>query len=105
MEMTWQECGGICSQVVLNVNLISFRRSTLVFSEKGITLQSLATSTLPFTIIWEATNYMYLRALGIILPTDVTALFSSAPAFVYILSFFILREPLLVLRVCYILYN
>lgn len=76
-----------------------WRCSTFVFSEKGITLRSLATSTLPFTIIWEATNYMYLRALGTIPPTDVTALFSSAPAFVYILSFFILREPLLVLRV------
>ena len=44
---------------------------------------------------------MYLRALGTISPTDVTALFSSAPAFVYILSFFILQEPLLVLRVCH----
>ena len=42
---------------------------------------------------------MYLRALGSIPPTDVTALFSSAPAFVYILSFFILHEPLLILRV------
>jgi len=59
----------------------------------------MATSTLPFTILWEATNYMYLRALGSISPTDVTALFSSAPAFVYILSFFILNESLLVLRV------
>ena len=75
------------------------RESRLVFSSKGVTPLSLLTSTVFFTIVWEATNYVYLRGLTLISSTDVTAIFSSAPAFVYILSIFILREPVLVLRV------
>ena len=59
----------------------------------------IATSTILLAIIWAATNYMYSRALVIIDPTDVTALFSSAPAFVFLFSICILREPPLVLRV------
>ena len=42
---------------------------------------------------------MYSRALISTAPTDVTALFSSAPAFVFLLSVVILREPPLILRV------
>jgi solute carrier family 35 protein F3/4 len=75
-----------------------WRESCLVFSSKGVTLLSLLTSTVFFTVVWEATNYSYLRALSKISSTDVTALFSSTPAFVYILSLFILKEPLLILR-------
>ena len=42
---------------------------------------------------------MYSHALLAIPPTDVTALFSTAPVFVFLLSIVILREPPLVLRV------
>lgn len=42
---------------------------------------------------------MYSRALMTISATDVTALFSSAPVFVFILSVCILKEPPLILRV------
>lgn len=42
---------------------------------------------------------MYSRALMTISATDVTALFSSAPVFVFILSICILKEPPLILRV------
>ena len=42
---------------------------------------------------------MYSRALLTIPPTDVTALFSTAPVFVFLLSIVILREPPLILRV------
>ena len=50
-------------------------------------------------MIWLPTNYMYSRALLTIPPTDVTALFSTAPVFVFLLSIVILREPPLILRV------
>ena len=56
-------------------------------------------STVLFTLIWVPTNYCYSRALITIAATDVTALFSSAPAFVFLLSVVILKEPPLVLRV------
>lgn len=77
------------------------RHSTRVFSRVGITIPSLLTSTVPFTLIWVATNYMYIRALVVIQPSDVTALFSSAPAFVFILSLVILKEPPLIFRVSF----
>ena len=72
--------------------------SVLVFSERGITFKSLLTSTVLFSTIWAATNYMYSRALVTIAATDVTALFSSAPAFVFLFSICVLREPPLLLR-------
>ena len=72
---------------------------TKVFSPRGVTLLSLLTSTVLFGLIWAGTNYMYARALMTIAATDVTALFSSAPAFVFLFSICILREPPLILRV------
>lgn len=77
--------------------------SVLVFSPQGITVKGLLTSTVLFATIWAATNYMYVRALMIIAATDVTALFSSAPAFVFLFSICILKEPPLVLRVISVL--
>ncbi|XP_062512860.1 solute carrier family 35 member F4-like [Corticium candelabrum] len=58
------------------------------------TLINLICVVSPFCLLWIATNYMYAKALGLhgFAPADVTALFSSAPAFVYILSFFLLNE-------------
>ena len=63
------------------------------------------TSTVLFTCIWIPTNYCYARALITIPATDVTALFSTAPAFVFLLSMFILKEPPLLLRVRIELYG
>ena len=71
----------------------------LVFSERGITACSLLTSTVLFATIWAITNYVYARALINLAATDVTALFSSAPAFVFLFSICVLKEPPLVLRV------
>ena len=49
-------------------------------------------------MIWAGTNYMYAHALMTIAATDVTALFSCAPAFVFLFSICVLKEPPLVLR-------
>jgi len=62
-------------------------------------LKGILSSTVLFGLIWAATNYMYSRALMTISATDVTALFSSAPAFVFVFSICILKEPPLILRV------
>ena len=70
-----------------------------VYSPRGVTILSLLSSTVLFTMIWLPTNYMYSHALLTIPPIDVTALFSTAPVFVFLLSIVILREPSLVLRV------
>lgn len=73
--------------------------SSKVFSSNGLTVTGIFSATVLFGIIWAATNYMYSRALMSISATDVTALFSSAPAFVFLLSICILKEPPLILRV------
>lgn len=61
------------------------------------------TSTVLFSFLWVPTNYCFARALITIPATDVTALFSTAPAFVFLLSMFILKEPPLILRVSLLL--
>lgn len=75
-----------------------WKHSVCVFSRHGITFPSLLTSSVLFGTIWAATNYMYARALTSIAATDVTALFSSAPAFVFLFSICVLGEPPLILR-------
>lgn len=44
----------------------------------------------PFLLIWSTANYAYSRALMTIAATDVTAVFSATPAFVYLLSILVL---------------
>lgn len=77
----------------------SIRHSTKILSPRPFRPLSLLTSTILFSIIWMPTNYLYVRALMVIAATDVTAIFSTAPAFVFILSMIILREPPLLIRV------
>lgn len=55
--------------------------------------------SLPFTLLWVGANYLYVKALGIITATDVTAVFSITPAFVYILSLKLLGDRLSLLKV------
>ena len=74
------------------------KHSVSVFSKRGITFPSLLTSSVLFGTIWAVTNYMYARALISIAATDVTALFSSAPAYVFLFSICVLGEPPLILR-------
>ena len=79
--------------------LVLNSHSKQVFSPDGLTVKDVLSSTVLFGIIWGATNYMYSRALMTMSATDVTALFSSAPAFVFLFSMCILKEKLLILRV------
>ena len=53
---------------------------------------------LPFTLLWVAANYLYVKALGLITATDVTAVFSATPAVVYVLSLLLLKERVSLLR-------
>lgn len=80
------------------VSFIS-RHSIEIITSRPFSPLSLLTSTILFTILWMPTNYLYVKALQTIPATDVTAIFSTAPAFVFIFSMIILREPPLVLRV------
>ena len=52
-----------------------------------------------FSIVSILVNYLYIRALGVIAPADVTAIFSSSNAFVYVFSFIWLQEKFSFVRV------
>ncbi|CAH1792290.1 unnamed protein product [Owenia fusiformis] len=75
-----------------------FKHSQEIFGKHGVCMVSVFTRGVPFLILWAVTNYMYVRALGTIAASDVTALFSSCTVFVYLFSIIILKEELYSLR-------
>ena len=52
-----------------------------------------------FCSLWVGTNWMYMHALSILDATDVMALFATNVSFVYLLSWVILHEQFVGLRV------
>ena len=70
-----------------------------MFGSQGLHLKSLIKYVGPFCLLWMLTNYSYVRALGVIRAADVTALFSSCSAFVYVFSLIWLRERLGIVKV------
>ena len=76
-----------------------FRESERVFGSQGLHLGSLFKYVGPFCLLWMITNYAYVRALGVIPAADVTALFSSCNAFVYVFSLVWLQETLGIVKV------
>lgn len=52
-----------------------------------------------FCLLWVGTNYMYIRSLRILLATDVMALFATNVSCVYLLSWVILHEQFVGIRV------
>ena len=70
-----------------------------MFGSQGLHLKSLIKYVGPFCLLWMLTNYSFVRALGVIGAADVTALFSSCNAFVYVFSLIWLRERLGIVKV------
>ncbi|XKL61869.1 hypothetical protein PGB90_001702 [Kerria lacca] len=52
-----------------------------------------------FCVLWVLTNYMYVNSLRFLLATDVIALFATNVAYVYLLSWVILHEQFVGLRI------
>ncbi len=57
-----------------------------------------------FYLLWGGANYLYTWALGFTSASVVTAVFSSAPAFVFILSLLILHEKFTFLKLLAVLF-
>ena len=81
-----------------------FRDAEGVFGSRGLCLRTFLTLTVPFAACWAVTNYLYVYALGLIAAADVTAIFSSNTAFIYVFSWLWLHERLVLLpvRVSYV---
>ncbi|XP_015120593.1 putative thiamine transporter SLC35F3 isoform X3 [Diachasma alloeum] len=69
------------------------------FRDKGFTGGRFLTRCSLFCILWVATNYMYIHSLRILLATDVMALFATNVSCVYLLSWVILHEQFVGVRI------
>ncbi|KAK6629817.1 hypothetical protein RUM43_003637 [Polyplax serrata] len=69
------------------------------FREKGFTATRFLTRCSLFCLLWVATNYMYVHSLKILLATEVMALFATNVSSVYMLSWVILHEQFVGVRI------
>ncbi|XP_077297209.1 solute carrier family 35 member F3 [Arctopsyche grandis] len=69
------------------------------FREKGFTAARFLTRCSLFCLLWVATTYMYLHSLRILLATDAMALFATNVSCVYLLSWVILHEQFVGVRI------
>lgn len=76
-----------------------FRESIRTLREKGFTASKFVTRSGLFCVLWVATNYMYIHSLRILDATDVMVLYSSNVSFIYLLSWVILHEQFVGVRV------
>lgn len=87
-------------QESLRTNVCFFpRECSRIFGEDGLTLKLFLKRTAPFSILWTLTNYLYLLALKKLTATDVSALFCCNKAFVFLLSWIVLKDRFMGVRV------
>lgn len=78
---------------------LSNRECSKLFGEDGMTLKLFVKRTAPFSILWTLTNYLYLLALKKLTATDVSALYCCHKAFVFLLSWIVLKDRFMGVRV------
>lgn len=71
------------------------------FRDRGFTAGRLINRCLTFCILWLLTTYVYALSLRALLATDAMALFATNVACVYLLSWVILHEQFVGVRVIY----
>uniref|UniRef100_A0A8C2FLX2 Solute carrier family 35 member F3b n=1 Tax=Cyprinus carpio TaxID=7962 RepID=A0A8C2FLX2_CYPCA len=76
-----------------------FRECCRFFGDDGLTAKVFFTKVAPFGLLWIMTNYLYLQALRKINSTDVSALFCCNKAFVFLLSWIVLRDRFMGVRI------
>lgn len=90
----------MCHKQYLTLHLFFFpRECSRIFGEDGLTLKLFLKRTAPFSILWTLTNYLYLLALKKLTATDVSALFCCNKAFVFLLSWIVLKDRFMGVRV------
>uniref|UniRef100_A0A8C5WJD4 Solute carrier family 35 member F4 n=1 Tax=Leptobrachium leishanense TaxID=445787 RepID=A0A8C5WJD4_9ANUR len=75
------------------------RECSRIFGEDGLTLKLFLKRTAPFSILWTLTNYLYLLALRKLTATDVSALFCCNKAFMFLLSWIVLKDKFMGVRI------
>ncbi len=67
--------------------------------DKGLSLGRFLGRCCLFTMLWVLTNYLYVHSLRILGPTEVVALFATNVSFIYLLSWVVLHEQFVGLRI------
>lgn len=70
------------------------------FRDRGFTATRFLHRCLMFSILWLMTSYLYILSLRALLATDVISLFATNVACAYLLSWVILHEQFVGIRVC-----
>ncbi|XP_053155278.1 putative thiamine transporter SLC35F3 isoform X2 [Hemicordylus capensis] len=76
-----------------------YRECCQFFGDNGLTLKAFFTKAAPFGVLWTLTNYLYLHAIKKINTTDVSVLFCCNKAFVFLLSWIVLRDRFMGVRI------
>ncbi|KAJ8284608.1 hypothetical protein COCON_G00034580 [Conger conger] len=77
----------------------SFRQCSRLFGDNGMTVRTVVVKTAPFGLLWTMTLYLYLQALRKLSTTDASALFCCNKAFVFLLSWILLRDRFMGVRI------
>ncbi|KAK6466320.1 putative thiamine transporter SLC35F3 isoform X1 [Huso huso] len=79
--------------------LKQFRECSVFLGEDGFTLRVFLRRTAPFCLLWSLTTYLYMLALRRISTSDAAAIFCCNKAFVFLLSWIILKERFMGVRI------
>ncbi|XP_036405248.1 putative thiamine transporter SLC35F3a isoform X2 [Megalops cyprinoides] len=77
----------------------SFRECYRFFGDDGLTAKVFMVKVAPFGVLWTMTHYLYLQALRRVSSTDASALFCCNKAFVFLLSWILLRDRFMGVRI------
>ncbi|XP_069911642.1 solute carrier family 35 member F3 isoform X3 [Oryctolagus cuniculus] len=91
--------GHICKSAEKQSVKQRFRECCRFFGDNGLTLKVFFTKAAPFGVLWTLTNYLYLHAIKKINTTDVSVLFCCNKAFVFLLSWIVLRDRFMGVRI------
>ncbi|XP_069854225.1 solute carrier family 35 member F3 isoform X3 [Dipodomys merriami] len=91
--------GRVCKSTEKQSVKQRYRDCCGLFGENGLTLKVFFTKAAPFGVLWTLTNYLYLHAIKKINTTDVSVLFCCNKAFVFLLSWTVLRDRFMGVRI------
>lgn len=69
------------------------------FRDRGFTIGRFINRCITFCILWVVSTYLYMKSLNVLFSTDVIVLFATNVASVYLLSWVILHEQFVGVRV------
>lgn len=69
------------------------------FRDRGFTFGRFINRCITFCILWQVATYLYMKSLNVLFSTDVIVLFATNVASVYLLSWVILHEQFVGVRV------